>query len=104
MSDSVDWSTFGNQSSYFDIGKIRVAFGLATLSNIASGSENPVTIPFGTTFASEPTVVFQVRNWIPATFQVVSSTTTSDFDALVKHYFGSTLNIPIGWIAVGLKP
>lgn len=103
-SSKVDWSTFGNQSSYFDIGKIRVAFGSANLSNIASGSENPVTIPFGTTFASAPTVVFQVRNWIPVSFQVVSSATTSGFNALVRHEFGSTLNIPIGWVAVGLKP
>lgn len=102
-SEKVDWSTFGNQSSYFDIGKIRVAFGLKTLSNIASGSENPVTVSFGTTFASAPTVIFQVRGWIPVVFQVVSGTTTANFNALVKHNYGSALNIPIGWVAVGLN-
>lgn len=102
-SSMIDWSTFGDQTSYFDIGNIRVAFGSATLTGIASGAETPKSVSFGVSFSTAPIVTFTVVNWIPVAFQVVSSTSTSSFNALVKHNFGSTLNIPINWIAIGAK-
>ena len=99
----IDWSTFGDQTSYFDIGNIRVAFGSAMLTDIASGAESPKSVSFGVSFSTAPIVTFTVASWVPVVFQVVSSTSTSSFDALVKHNFGSTLNIRIDWIAIGAK-
>lgn len=99
----IDWSTFGNQTSYFDIGNIRVAFGSATLTGIASGAETPKSVSFGVSFGAAPVVTFTVASWVPVVFQVVSSTSTSSFNALVKHNFGSTLDIHINWIAIGAK-
>lgn len=102
-SSMIDWSTFGNQTSYFDIGNIRVAFGSATLTGIASGAETPKSVSFGVSFGAAPVVTFTVASWVPVVFQVVSSTSTSSFNALVKHNFGSTLDIQINWIAIGAK-
>ena len=99
----IDWSTFGDQTSYFDIGNIRVAFGSAMLTDIASGAESPKSVSFGVSFSTAPIVTFTVASWVPVVFQVVSSTSTSSFNALVKHNFGSTLNIQIDWIAIGAK-
>ena len=102
-SSMIDWSTFGDQTSYFDIGNIRVAFGSATLAGIASGAESPKSVSFGVSFSTTPIVTFTVASWVPVVFQVVSSTSTSSFNALVKHNFGSDLNITINWIAIGAK-
>ena len=99
----IDWSTFGNQTSYFDIGNIRVVFGSAILTGIASGAESPKSVSFGASFSTAPIVTFTVASWVPVVFQVVSSTSTSSFKALVKHNFGSTLDITINWIAIGAK-
>ena len=99
----IDWSTFGNQTSYFDIGNIRVAFGSETLTGIASGAESQKSVSFGVSFSTSPIVTFTVASWVPVVFQVVSSTSTSSFNAIVKHNFGSTLNIQINWIAIGAK-
>ena len=102
-SSMIDWSTFGNQTSYFDIGNIRVAFGSATLTGIASGAESQKSVSFGVSFNSAPIVTFTVASWVPVVFQVVSSVSTSSFNAVVKHNFGSTLDITINWIAIGAK-
>lgn len=102
-SSMIDWSTFGNQTSYFDIGNIRVAFGSAVLTGIASGAETQKSVSFGVSFSSAPIVTFTVASWIPVVFQVVTSVSTSSFNALVKHNFGSTLDIKINWIAIGAK-
>lgn len=102
-SSMIDWSTFGDQLSYFDIGSIRVAFGSATLTGIASGAETPKSVPFGVSFSTAPIVAFTVASWAPVVFQVVSSANTTSFNALVKHNFGSTLDILINWIAIGTK-
>lgn len=99
----IDWSTFGNQTSYFDIGNIRVAFGSATLTDIASGAESQKSVSFGVSFRTAPIVTFTVASWVPVVFQVVSSASSSSFNAVVKHNFGSTLNISINWIAIGAK-
>lgn len=99
----IDWSTFGDQTSYFDIGNIRVAFGSATLTGIASGAESPKSVSFGVSFSTAPIVTFTVASWAPVVFQVVSSASTSSFNAIVKHNFGATLNIQINWIAIGAK-
>ena len=102
-SSMIDWSTFGNQTSYFDIGNIRVAFGSSTLTGIASGAESPKSVSFGVSFSTAPIVTFTVASLVPVVFQVVSNTSTSSFNALVKHNFGSTLDIQINWIAIGAK-
>ena len=102
-SSMIDWSTFGDQTSYFDIGNIRVAFGSATLTGIASGAETPKSVSFGTPFGAAPVVTFTVASWVPVVFQVVSGASSSNFNALVKHNFGSTLDITINWIAIGAK-
>lgn len=102
-SSMIDWSTFGNQTSYFDIGNIRVAFGSTILTGIASGAETQKSVSFGVPFNSGPIVTFTVASWVPVVFQVVSSTSSSSFNAVVKHNFGSTLDIKINWIAIGIK-
>ena len=99
----IDWSTFGNQTSYFDIGNIRVSFGSTILTGIASGAESQKSVSFGVSFNSAPIVTFTVASWIPVVFQVVSSVSSSSFNAVVKHNFGSTLDITINWIAIGAK-
>ena len=99
----IDWSTFGNQTSYFDIGNIRVAFGSTILTGIASGAESQKSVSFGVPFNSAPIVTFTVASWVPVVFQVVSSASSSSFNAVVKHNFGSTLDITINWIAIGIK-
>ena len=102
-SSMIDWSSFGNQTSYFDIGNIRVAFGSAILTGVASGAESQKSVSFGAPFNSAPIVTFTVASWVPVVFQVVSSVSTSSFNAIVKHNFGSTLDITINWIAIGAK-
>ena len=102
-SSMIDWSTFGNQTSYFDIGNIRVAFGSAILTGVASGAESQKSVSFGASFNSAPIVTFTVASWVPVVFQVVSSVSTSSFNAIVKHNFGQTLDITINWIAIGAK-
>ena len=102
-SSMIDWSTFGNQTSYFDIGNIRVAFGSAILTGVASGAETPKSVSFGVSFGAAPVVTFTVASWVPVVFQVVSGASSSNFNALVKHNFGSTLDITINWIAIGAK-
>ena len=102
-SSMIDWSTFGNQTSYFDIGNIRVAFGSEVLTGIASGAETQKSVSFGVSFSSAPIVTFTVASWVPVVSQVVSSVSSSSFNAVVKHNFGSTLNITINWIAIGAK-
>lgn len=102
-SSMIDWSTFGNQTSYFDIGNIRVSFGSTKLIGIASGAETQKSVSFGVPFNSAPIVTFTVASWVPVVFQVVSSVSSSSFNAVVKHNFGSTLDITINWIAIGAK-
>lgn len=102
-SSMIDWSTFGNQTSYFDIGNIRVSFGSTILTGIASGAESQKSVSFGVPFNSAPIVTFTVASWVPVVFQVVSSVSPSSFNAVVKHNFGSTLDITINWIAIGAK-
>ena len=102
-SSMINWSTFGNQTSYFDIGNIRVSFGSTILTGIASGAESQKSVSFGVQFNSAPIVTFTVASWVPVVFQVVSSVSSSSFNAVVKHNFGSTLDITINWIAIGAK-
>ena len=102
-SDKIDFTTFGNQSSYFDIGDIRVAFGSYSQS-YASGSEiKSPNISYGVSFSSAPKVIITPCIWAPITECMTSSTNTTFFNVVLKHIFGSTLTIPIHWIAIGAK-
>ena len=64
-SSNIDFSTFGDQTNYFDIGNIRVAFGSYTLQNVPNNTDTQSSeIPYGTTFASAPNVLVSVEAWL----------------------------------------
>ena len=103
--NKIDFSTFGDQTNYFDIGNIRVAFGTNTLNNVPSSTDTQSSaISYGTTFASPPSVTVSVNVWVSLVFVLVSSHTTTDFKVVIKHNQGATVNIEYSWMAIGLKP
>lgn len=104
-SSNIDFSTFGDQTNYFDIGNIRVAFGSYTLQNVPNNTDTQSSeIPYGTTFASAPNVLVSVEAWLSLIMALSSAQTTTNFKVVLKHNQGTTLNIKFAWVAIGLKP
>lgn len=104
-SDKIDFTTFGNQTSYFDIGNIRVAFG-DTSFRIPNNTETQSSaISYGVTFGSTPKVIVQPAAWAPITMCVTAGTNTTSFKIVAKHNFGTTIgSMPFDWVAIGVKP
>lgn len=104
MANSIDFSTFGDQTSYVDIGNIRIAFGTYTQSYNSGGEYQSSAISYGVTFSSNPKVIASPQVWAPITEFMVTTVGTTSFKVVIKHVYGSPTSIPVSWIAIGIKP
>lgn len=108
-STNIDWSTTGDQSSYVDLGAIRICFGSATVTSIPTGAfgEKAVDVTFPAAFASTPSFSATPGD-MPggcgeyAAYEYLSTTGTKIW---VGHS-GSTsgTSATVKWIAIGVKP
>lgn len=104
--DNIDFTTFGDDTTYFDIGKIRVVFGRYTQNSVPSDTEVQTdSINYGTdlSFASAPKIFLTCDSWLPIKYLVVSAKSTTSFKAVISQTYGSTLNVAFNWMAIGLK-
>ena len=101
--NKIDFSTFGNQSSYVEIGNILIAWGSSALSCPNNQDTRSEPISYGVTFASAPKVFVQPTVWAPVRTNCAIGITTTTFRALLSQVFGSTLTIDFSWMAIGVK-
>ena len=101
---NLDESSFGNKTSYFDIGGIRIAFGSGSLSVPNNQETQTPAISYGVTFASTPKIVVTVKGWIPLRLCVTNGANTSNFKVVLNQNYGSTLTVNFDWVAIGVKP
>lgn len=100
----MDESSFGNKTTYFDIGGIRVVFGSGSLSVPNNQETQTPAISYGVTFASTPKIVVTVKGWIPLRLCVSNGANTSNFKVVLNQNYGSTLTVNFDWVAIGVKP
>ena len=101
MSYSVDWATFGNQSSYLDFGNIRVAFGYNTQNYISGTEVQSSAISYGINFATVITVVAVPTGWNPISEFMTNVISSTSFKIVLKQNYGQALNITVHWVAIG---
>lgn len=108
--NKIDFSTFGNQASYVDIGAIRIQFGTQTDGKYNANTTVTLPMPFAdTNYSVSTTNQFNetgTSRWIA--FVTTKSTSSFTFRAgfLTQNssVFATEANARINWIAIGLKP
>ena len=102
-SSKIDFTTFGNQTSYFDLGNIRVVFGSGSLSVPNNQETSTPAISYGVAFASTPQIVVTVKGWLPLKLCVTNNANTETFRVVLNQNFGATLTVGFDWVAIGIK-
>ena len=107
-SSMIDWSTFGNQSSYVDLGTIRICFGSATVEGIPTSAygEKAYGISFPVPFASAPMMFAQARDMSGNCGEYVSpSNISTTIATLWCGHTGTTTStaMHVSWLAIGAK-
>lgn len=107
-SAKIDWSTLGDQSSYIDLGAIRICFGSVSVTSIPTGAfgEKAQAITFPASFASTPMVFAQAGDMSGGCGEYVSPSSISTSGAtLWCGHAGSTsgTSMNVSWLAVGAK-
>lgn len=109
-SHNIDFATFGNQSTYLDIGMIRIQFGSQTGGKYNQNTTVDLPVPFAdTNYSISTTNQFNetgTSRWLA--FITTKSTSSFTFRAgfLTQNsaVFATEANARINWIAIGLKP
>lgn len=107
-SSMIDWSTFGNQSTYVDLGAIRICFGSATVKGIPTSAygEKAYRISFPVPFASAPMVFAQSMDMSGGCGEYIS---TADISTTVATLWcghsgtTSSTTMYVSWLAIGAK-
>lgn len=104
----VDWSTFGNQTSYIDLGTIRICFGSVTVTSIPTGTygEKAQRITYPASFATAPMVFAQAGDMSGGCGEYVVTADVSTTGAtLWCGHTGSTgaTTMNVSWLAIGTK-
>ena len=107
-SSMIDWSTFGNQSSYVDLGAIRICFGSVTVTNIPKEAygEKSQGMTFPVPFASTPMMFAQAGDMSGncAEYVSTSSITTTGATLWCGHSgTTSSAKMQVSWLAIGAK-
>lgn len=82
-------------------GNKKIMWGLLTFNSVASGSDKTATITFPEAFKSTPSIVATVSAWISSPVTFTSSVNNTSATIGVKHSQGTTLNVPVRWVAIG---
>lgn len=87
------------------LGGRKIMWGGATAKNAKNGADTPVEVQFPEAFAKVPTVLVSINGWYGiASVQVNSgdgATTTTKFNAIVRHSFGRDIDILFNYVAIG---
>lgn len=107
-STNIDWSTLGNQSSYIDLGTIRICFGSVTVTGISTGAygEKSQGITYPAAFASTPMLLAQAGDMSGGCGEYVATADVSATGAtLWCGHTGSTSAtvMNVSWLAIGTK-
>ena len=107
-SSMIDWSTFGNQSSYVDLGAIRICFGSITVKGIPTSTygEKSQGMTFPVPFASTPMMFAQAMDMSGNCGEYVSTASISTTGAtLWCGHSGTTSSttMNVSWLAIGAK-
>ena len=107
-SSMINWSTFGNQSSYVDLGAIRICFGSYTVKGIPTTAhgEKSQGITFPVSFASAPMMFAQASDMSGNCGEYVSTADISTTGAtLWCGHSGTTSSTTmyVSWLAIGAK-
>ncbi len=108
VAQDIDWSTFGNQQNYIDLGKIRLQWG----SNRREwGKNNDELINLPQPFANTDYKVFtQIkqpsgdRGSFTALTPLIVNPTTTNFTLNVWNESDNRLTFTFDWFAVGIAP
>lgn len=107
-STNIDWSTLGNQSSYIDLGTIRICFGSVTVTGISTGAygEKSQGITYPAAFASTPMVFAQAGDMAGGCGEYVATAGVSTTGATLwcGHTGGTSATVmSVSWLAIGIK-
>ena len=108
--DKIDFTTLGNQSTYVDIGNIRIQFGTQTGGKYNSNTTVTLPAPFAdTSYAISAANQFNetgASRWLLFLVNKTASSFTyrSGFLTQNSSEFATNTGNRINWIAMGLKP
>ena len=108
--DKIDFTTLGNQSTYVDIGNIRIQFGTQTGGKYNSNTTVTLPAPFAdTSYAVSAVNQFNetgASRWLLFLVNKTTSSFTyrSGFLVQSSSEFATNTSNRINWIAMGLKP
>lgn len=109
-SKNVDFKTFGDQVSYFDIGMLRVQFGTLTGGKFNSNTTVTLPAPFANSnYSVSATPQFNetgTSRWLAfvTTKSASSFAFRAGFCTQNSSQFATETNVRVNWIAIGLKP
>ena len=107
-SNKIDWATFGNDSSYIQLGKVLICWGSIIFPNPNTGDygeTNSGNITFPKTYASTPKVVCQMHDQAGGVgeYCAVGEISTTAFNVWGGHTRAtSSRSNVIYWIAIGI--
>lgn len=106
-SSDIDWATFGNDSSYIQLGKVLICWGSITFPNLNTGDygeTNSGNITFPKTYASAPKVVCQMHDQAGGVgeYCATGEISTTAFNVWGGHTRStSSISNVVDWIAIG---
>ena len=87
------------------LGNRKIMWGGVTAKNAKNDADTPVEVNFPEAFAKVPTILVSINGWYGiASVQVNSgegATTTTKFNAIVRHSFGRDIDILFNYVAIG---
>lgn len=90
------------------LGGRKIMWGSGIVKNVKTDTDAVVKVNFPEAFANVPRVIVSINGWYGIAFVQVANedsgdraTTTTSFAAVVRHGFGSNLNINFNYVAIG---
>lgn len=98
--DKIDFASL-EDTGVIRLGDTKIMFGSITIPSVTSGNDKVATVTFPETFNEFPTVVATVAVWVASPFVFTESIQKTSVKIGVKHEQGTTLNVPVKWVAIG---
>ena len=86
---------------YMQFGKLLIQWGSHNFRNVPTDKDTTGSVTFTRRYASNPAVVVSCANWVAIRSVWSNGVTTRGFSCGVHHIQGSTVDVPVNWVAIG---
>ena len=88
-------------ANIIEMGDKKIMWGKATIQSVPNDQDKTITVTFPETFGSIPTVAATCAGWMAIRGVFATDIGKGSMKLGAHHIQGTTLNVPIDWLAIG---